>query len=145
MFGHGPRATGHSIDTDVSHHCITPIGFSFRLSKLQQALHYRIIFITKWIFDSTEYEHIRAPFHQVLISNFAASSSDDEPKNQFSLFSFIYVWFQRLPRPLIEHDLVFGMGIYSNNCLSFGYSIKHTAFFTICFLFRVPFVVNLNE
>lgn len=74
MFGHGPRPTGHSIDTGVSHHCITPIGFSFRLSKLQQALHYRIIFITKWIFDSTEDEHIRAPFQQVLISIFTASS-----------------------------------------------------------------------
>lgn len=41
--GFRARATGHSIDTDVSHHCITSIGFSFRLSELQQALHYRII------------------------------------------------------------------------------------------------------
>lgn len=50
------RAIGHSIwYWCVTHHCITPIGFSIRLSKLQQALHYRIM-AQNGYFISAEYQ-----------------------------------------------------------------------------------------
>lgn len=44
-------------------HYITPIGFSFRLSKLQQALFIIELYVTKWIFDSTEYQLEPNIFH----------------------------------------------------------------------------------
>lgn len=52
---------------DVSpHHRITPIGFSSRMNNLQQA-HSLSNYITKWIFDSIQYE--RSPNVRALPTN----------------------------------------------------------------------------
>lgn len=139
----------------MSHHhtiYVTPICVAFRLSKHQQALHYRII--TKWIFDLSKVpieSHIftHSPsqsccvltiwWHLLLGRSYDYSTTPTTTKNTFLIIFIIFfcLWFSRWPlMALMERDLVYSDSAFTINCLSFGYSIKYSVFYFVHSLIR---------